>query len=292
MVCPAYFRSPIELYHMIEQVEAREFLMTDRDFETIKKLAMSWTGITLSDHKRNMIYGRLSRRLRLLSLKKFSDYCDLLNHDAQAERKLFINAITTNLTSFFRELHHFEFLENTLLAQIAERNRATRKLRIWSAGCSTGEEPHSIAMVVKSMPQLLGWDIKILATDLDTNVVQTADAGTYSLDQVDKIPKHFKKFFKPNGDSSSVIIDKEVRDLIRFKPLNLLEPWPMKNSFDIIFCRNVVIYFNLETQKTLFDRFSSVLCDNGHLFIGHSENLYKVTDRFKGIGRTIYQKQY
>lgn len=264
--------------------------MSQANFNFIKALAYEWTGIKLSDQKENMIYGRLARRLRALNLNSFDEYCALLQSQDEGEKREFINSITTNLTSFFREPHHFDFLKNQLLPGLVARNQASRKIRIWSAGCSTGEEPHSIAMVVASIPELKTWDVKILATDLDSNVLEQANSGIYSLGRFDSFPAAYKHFIKKSSEGDQVKIADAVRSLIRFNQLNLLQPWPMKGVFDIIFCRNVVIYFDLETQRKLFNRYADKMVDKGHLFIGHSENLHKISDRFLGLGRTIYEK--
>ncbi|MFO1368078.1 MAG: protein-glutamate O-methyltransferase [Marinagarivorans sp.] len=268
----------------------REFPLSQANFTLIKALAYEWTGIKLSDQKENMIYGRLARRLRALQLNSFDEYCALLKTEDEAEKREFINSITTNLTSFFREPHHFEFLKQQLLPGLINRNQASRKIRIWSAGCSTGEEPHSIAMVVASIPELKHWDVKILATDLDSNVLEQASGGVYSLSRFDAFPAAYKQYVKKSSDTDQVKIADNVRAMIRFNQLNLLQAWPMKGAFDIIFCRNVVIYFDLETQRKLFNRYADKLVEKGHLFIGHSENLHKISDRFLGLGRTIYEK--
>ncbi|HMY40372.1 MAG TPA: protein-glutamate O-methyltransferase CheR, partial [Marinagarivorans sp.] len=235
------------------QQRDREFPMSQANFNLIKNLAYTWTGIKLSDHKENMIYGRLARRLRALNMADFDQYCALLQSEDEQEKREFINSITTNLTSFFREPHHFDFLKNQLLPGLLQRNQSTRKIRIWSAGCSTGEEPHSIAMVVASIAELKHWDVKILATDLDSNVLERASGGIYSLGRFDAFPSSYKQFIKKSADGEQVKIADSVRGLIRFNQLNLLQAWPMKGSFDIIFCRNVVIYFDLETQRKLFN---------------------------------------
>lgn len=268
----------------------REFPMSAANFKLIKELAYEWTGIKLSDHKENMIYGRLARRVRALNLDNFDQYCSLLQSEDAVEQREFINSITTNLTSFFRESHHFDYLKNQLLPDLLKRNAASRKIRIWSAGCSTGEEPHSIAMVVASMAELKNWDVKILATDLDSNVLERGGSGVYTIDRVESLPSAYKQFVKRASVGDQVKIADEVRSLITFNQLNLLHAWPMKGSFDVIFCRNVVIYFDLETQRTLFDRYADKLVPKGKLFIGHSENLHKISERFLGLGRTIYEK--
>lgn len=269
----------------------REFPMTERNFEFLRKLARENTGIELSDHKKEMIYSRLVRRIRFLKLGSFDHYCDYLNTHTAAELTDFINAITTNLTSFFRENHHFEFLKATVFPQIRANNRISKRLRIWSAGCSTGEEPYSIAMSIMEGGFDTGWDAKILATDLDSNVVAHGSAGLYDKERVEGIGKErIQKWFTPSVDGQQYQVKPPLQQLISFKQLNLLQSWPMSGPFDVIFCRNVVIYFSKDTQKTLFDRYANMLADGGYLFIGHSESLYGVSDRFESLGRTIYRK--
>lgn len=270
--------------------ESREFPMTDQDFSRIQKLAYAYSGIKLSEHKRNMIYGRLARRLRSLSLASFNEYCELIAQENSPEYTPFINSITTNLTSFFRETHHFDFLTSTVFPALIKANAATRRVRIWSAGCSTGEEPYSIAMVVKKYRPFTDWDVKILATDLDSNVVEKAKSGMYDADRVERVPEEHARALQLSKDKKLVRIRPEIASLISFKQLNLLQKWPMKGPFDIVFCRNVVIYFDVDTQKVLFDRYAELMSPNGHLFIGHSENLHNVSDRFESKGRTIYQR--
>ena len=270
----------------------REFSFTQKDFLFIRNLVADQTGISLSEAKSHLVYSRLSRRLRSLNISSFAQYCDYLTNGESDELTHFINAITTNLTAFFRENHHFEYLANTLLPKIFSSN-SNRRVRIWSAGCSTGEEPYSIAIVLReNMPSKGGWDVKVLATDLDTNVVAKAASGVYQESSINGISsQRVKRFFSKNSRSGTVTVKPEVRDLITFKQLNLMHEWPVKGPFDVIFCRNVVIYFNLETQKRLFKRYADILADKGHLFIGHSESLFKVTNVFELLGNTIYQKK-
>lgn len=270
----------------------REMHFSERDFKFIRKLVMERTGIVLSDVKRDMVYGRLSRRLRKLGLSRFSDYCEILKGDDDHEMVEFTNAITTNLTSFFREGHHFDYLRDTLLPGLM-REKSDRKIRIWSAGCSTGEEPYSIAMTVKeAIPDSAGWDVRILATDLDTNVLKKGESGIYDSDRVTGINKQkLKRWFrKGKGDKQGLVrVAAELREMISFRQLNLMNNWPMSGPMDIIFCRNVVIYFDKPTQKILFDRYSKILSDEGYLFLGHSETMFKTSDKFNLIGKTIYQ---
>ena len=275
--------------------KVREYEYTDRDFKLVQQLVAEHTGINLTEAKKDLVYGRLSKRIRKLGLSSFQEYINYVNDDHESELINFINAITTNLTSFFRENHHFEYLRNKLIPELLQRNEDTRKIRIWSAGCSTGEEPYSIAItVLEALEQHPNWDVRILATDLDTNVVATATAGRYTEERITGIDKATKKrwFLKGSGNNSGhVRVSRELQDIITFRQLNLMNQWPMKGSFDIIFCRNVVIYFDKPTQRVLFDRYANILSDNGGLFIGHSETLFKVSERFKSIGNTIYQKK-
>ena len=271
--------------------KSKEFNFTDKDFHFIRKLVLDKTGIALSEAKSDMVYSRLTRRLRILNLNRFAEYLNILKNNDEEELVHFVNAITTNLTSFFRENHHFEFLANTLLPKLL-KTKSDRRLRIWSAGCSTGEEPYSIAMVIRElMSKAQDWDVKILATDLDSNVVENASNGIYMRDKLTGVSdKRLKRFFQTNNSSGEVKAGNEIRDLITFKQLNLMHEWPFKGPFDFIFCRNVVIYFNKDTQRELFERYANYTVDGGHLFIGHSESLFKVCDRYELLGNTIYNK--
>lgn len=272
----------------------KEFTFTDANFNHIREIVIEHSGIVLSDAKRDMVYSRLVRRLRKLGIRDFDQYCLMLEDQDHEEFTHFINAITTNLTSFFRENHHFEILAESVLPEIMQRNRANKTIRIWSAGCSTGMEVYSIAMVVKEViPDKLGWDIKILATDLDTNVIDTAANGVYPLDRVTGVSgqRMARWFMRGRGENSDKVkISRELRDMVVFNQLNLLQPFPFHGPIDIIFCRNVVIYFDKETQKILFDKFANIHANDSYLFIGHSETLYNVTERYKLIRNTVYQK--
>ena len=269
----------------------REFELTDRDFARIVKLVKTDAGIQLTDRKRELVYGRLARRLRALGLRDFGRYCDMVEEDGDVtERRAMINAITTNLTSFFREKHHFDFLGATVLPELAAA-KGSRRLRIWSAGCSTGEEAYSIAMTMrKSMPDLAGWDARILATDIDTDVIATGTAGRYPATRVELIPSDLRRQFVHGAGDETVEMADTIKSLIAFRQLNLFDQWPMKGPFDVIFCRNVVIYFDKETQRKLFCRFAEILKPDGWVFIGHSESMFNVCDRFRHIGRTIYRR--
>lgn len=269
----------------------REFPLTQRDFDRIKDLAYKITGIKLSDHKKNMIYGRLARRVRALSLENFAQYCDLLEQAGSEELSQFVNAITTNLTSFFREKHHFDYLQTVFIPELLARGNGERRIRIWSAGCSTGEEAYSIAMVCHSVPALKSWDLKILATDLDSNVVERGRSATYDKDRLERVPREYEHCLQRNELAGQVRIRPEVAKLVTFKQLNLLLGWPMKGPFDLIFCRNVVIYFDAPTQARLFQRFAQILKPDGYLFIGHSENLHAKSNEFHSLGKTMYRRK-
>lgn len=272
----------------------REFVFTDADFEFIRQLVADKTGIVLNDAKRNLVYSRLSRRLRQLGLEHFADYCGLLKAGDDGELVNFTNAITTNLTSFFRENHHFDYLRDTLLPELMQ-DKTDRRLRCWSAGCSTGEEPYSIAMVLHETLPKKGWDVRLLATDLDSDVVAKAQRGVYTQERVNGISSERLRrwFLRGKGDNDGMVqVRPPLRELIAFRQLNLMQEWPISGPLDFIFCRNVVIYFDKPTQKVLFDRYAELLPVGGHLFIGHSESLFKVSERFKLIGKTIYRKVY
>ena len=277
------------------QVTSRldSYFFTEHNFNTLRKIIGEQTGISLSDHKHDLVHGRLTKRLRILGMSCFDQYCDLLLNNPGDELEHFTNAITTNLTSFFREQHHFDYLSEKLIPCLFEHNQHNC-VRIWSAGCSTGEEPYSIAMALReTVPNIDKRDVRILATDLDTNVVKQAANGVYSATRVEKMPKErLQRWFqKGKGDQAGYVRTRsELRNMISFRQLNLMEDWPMRGFFDIVFCRNVVIYFDKTTQCVLFDRFARQMKEQSHLFIGHSETLNKVSDRFSLIGKTIYRK--
>jgi len=274
-------------------VYEREFTFTQHDFEFIRNLVGERTGIVLSEHKVDMVYGRLARRLRQLNIKSFEDYLTRLKQDGDQELVEFTNALTTNLTAFFREPHHFDFLANSGIPTLA-KNRPDKRLRIWSAGCSTGEEPYTIAITLhEALPLIRNWDVKILATDLDSNVVSRAKEGVYNKERVNGISKQrLDRWFRQGRGSNEgkVRVLPDLQRLITFKQLNLMHEWPMQGRFDVIICRNVVIYFSKETQRELFDRYADILADDGYLIVGHSESLHKVTNRFQLLGKTIYKK--
>ncbi|MBT8127170.1 MAG: protein-glutamate O-methyltransferase CheR [Gammaproteobacteria bacterium] len=283
-------QSPVTPASAISQ--AHEF--TDADFECIRQLVSQHTGISLAAHKRCLIYGRLRKRLQALGIRQFRDYCELIRSGNNSEIEQFINSITTNLTYFYREEHHFDYLANDLLPTLVKNDRTQRRIRIMSAGCSTGEEPYSLAMTLcEVIEDIENYDVRILATDLDSNVLRTAAKGVYSIEDVEGLDKqriHSWFLRGRRGQHGKIRVSPALRKLITFKQLNLMQPWPMQGPFDIIFCRNVVIYFDKPTQRTLFERFANLMQPGAHLFIGHSESLQNITDRFKLIGNSIYQR--
>lgn len=270
----------------------REFDFQDKDFQRVKKIVYEFAGIDLNDSKKNLVYNRLSKRIRFLQMSNFSQYLNYVEQQGEEEFVHLINAITTNLTFFFRENHHFEYLAKTVLPELIKLNASTKKIRVWSAGCSTGEEPYSIAITLKeSVPA--GWDAKVIATDLDSNVVNTGMKGVYKIDRLKGVSEERKKrwFLKGKGSQDGYVkVKPELQEVIEFGQLNLMDEWPLKSGIDVIFCRNVVIYFDKPTQSKLFNRYADLLREDGHLFIGHSESLYKVCDRFELLGQTIYKK--
>lgn len=270
-----------------------EFEFSDEDFKFIVKLVSEKTGINIQPHKKTMVYGRIAKRIRKFGFKTFKEYLGFLTGPNSGSELIdFTNAITTNLTKFFREMHHFEHLKKVSLVEAIERNKTTRRLRIWSAGCSAGMEPYSIAMILRDiLDSVDSWDAKILATDIDTNVLAIGATGEYKMEELDSIPEKYQKdFVKIDKGHEKIIMSPLLKKLISFKQLNFMEPWPVKGPFDVIFCRNVVIYFAKDTQKILFNKFSNVLHDDGYLYIGHSESLHNVCDSFKLVDKTTYRK--
>jgi len=271
----------------------REFDFSDRDFRRVRELVKDRAGIDLGTGKQSLVYGRLARRIRALGLTSFAEYLELVEEPSSEEAGRFVNAITTNVTEFFRENHHFEYLARTALPALWRRlEKAGKRARFWSAGCSTGEEPYSLAMVLReNMPASPGWDIKILATDLDTDVLAHAKAGLYTAERVDKVaPARLARFFEPVDGGDAYRADDSLRSLITFKQLNLMEAWPMQGPFDVIFCRNVVIYFDDATKAKLIARYRDLLATGGHLFLGHSESLAGASLGLEPCGRTIHRK--
>lgn len=269
------------------QPRLRDFEFSDRDFERVRKLIYGLAGISLSSAKRDMAYSRLTRRLRQLKLDSFSDYLDLVDRGDPAELEAFTNSLTTNLTSFFREAHHFP-----ILARHLTRMGAMRPQTVWCSASSTGEEPYSIAMTAVETFNSFDPPVRILASDVDTNVLAAAEAGIYTEDRIEKLdPERLKRFFRrgTGANAGKVRVRDELRRLVTFRRINLLEPgWPLRGPLDVIFCRNVMIYFDKATQLAILERFAPLLQRDGLLFAGHSESLHHAAHLFRLRGKTVY----
>ena len=275
------------------KIELIKLELKEEEFQKFKSLIKKEAGINLKGLRLQFVQSRLAKRLRVLSLNNFTEYYEYLIKNYDKEKKDFINSFTTNETYFFRENHHFEYLKKEFLPFLETKKSKT--IRIWSSACSTGEEPYTLAIALpdyfkdKKMP-----DIKILATDIDTSVLETARKGIYSDRSIMKVPPLIlKDYFQPVNDpkKKEFRVNDEVRNLIYFNRLNLQDKdYPMQKKFDIIFCRNVIIYFTKETQQEIFKKMSKYLFDHGRLFIGHSENITSISKEFFLIGNTIYRK--
>jgi chemotaxis protein methyltransferase CheR len=269
----------------------REYAFTDADFRKVRELVRELIGISLSESKRELVYGRLVRRVRQLGLSSFHEYLGCLERGGGGELEQLCNAITTNLTAFFRERHHFEELARTILPSIMRRNAATRRVRIWSAGCSTGEEPYSIAMTVRqTLGELAGWDLRILATDVDSSALAHAAAGLYDPGRFERVEPACRDRWFARDPAGRYEARAELKQLISFRRLNLMEAWPMRGPFDIIFCRNVIIYFEKDSQRDIIGRMAPLQKGGDHLILGHSESLLGVSDQYALSGRTIHRR--
>jgi chemotaxis protein methyltransferase CheR len=277
-------------------------ILSESDFRRFRELIYAKAGIALADVKLHLMQSRLQRRLRHHHLSSFGEYYSLLTESPASddETRAFINCVTTNTTSFFREPHHFDFVSKKILPEMDElaRMRAIEpRLRIWHAGCSTGEEPYSLAITLRNALARLhcDWNVLQLATDIDTDVLAHAERGVYEEDRIERVPGDLRRssFLRGKGANNHLYkIKREFRDQIVFRQINLLEAWPFREStrFDMIWCRNVIIYFDRPTQKRLFARFAGLIKPGGYLFIGHSESLLGITDAFEPAGQTIYRK--
>ena len=268
--------------------KTREYTFTQTDFERIKKLIYKHAGISLSSSKQNMVYSRLARRVRANGLNSFHEYLNFLENGNPAEWEAFTNALTTNLTAFFREQHHFPILEKHV-----EQRKNQKKIQLWCSASSTGEEPYSMAMAMVQAFKTFTPPVHILATDLDTNVLAKAQLGIYPLEKLEKIPKEKLReyFLKGKGHhAGSARVRPELRNMITFRQLNLLDNnWPIRGPFDAIFCRNVMIYFDKPTQYKILKKFVPLLAPDGLLFAGHSESFQHAIDLFKLRERTVYE---
>ncbi len=269
--------------------EEEDGLISLEDHAVFARLIREHAGIKLGEHKRQLVSGRLRRRMRVLGIDAYGDYRRYLQDNLDQELGEFINVLTTNLTSFFRENHHFQHL-----ARLLDGWPGRTPIRIWSAGCSTGEEPYSIAMVYQeSAAAGRRVPLTLTATDIDTQCLARAARGVYQQKDVagigrERLSRHFLR--GTGANAGMVRVRESLRDLIEFRRLNLLGPWDLDGPFDVVFCRNVVIYFDDEVQRALFNRFADTLKTDGLILIGHSENLQRVSGRFRSLGQTIYRK--
>jgi len=268
--------------------ESREFHFTSQDFKRVCKLIYDHAGISLSESKQELVYSRLSRRLRATGIATFGEYLKLLEQNDEKEWEAFANSLTTNLTSFFREAHHFPIL----IQQLKKIGHA-HPIVIWCSASSTGEEPYSLAMSAVEAFDSFTPPVTIIATDIDTNVIETAKRGVYGLDRVEKLDKEkLKKFFlKGTGNQEGFVrVRPELQQMITFRKLNLLDAkWPIHQGLDVIFCRNVMIYFDKDTQLAILKKMAPLLHPDGLLYAGHSENFYHAEAYFKLRGKTVYE---
>jgi len=272
-------------------------VLSERDFRKISDMVYKHCGINLHDGKKELVRARLAKRLRVGNFKTFPEYMKHVMADKTGkEFSTLIDSLSTNLTSFFREGQHFEYLRETLLPRMLEQKRRLRTFRIrgWSAGCSSGEEPYSIAMtLIEAVSGQGRWDVKLLATDISTSILEVAKKGIYAKERVAPVPPMQKSKYlllRRREGEELYEVGRNLRDIIVFRYLNLLQEWPMKGPLDFIFCRNVIIYFDKPTQQRLIDRFWNLLGPGGVLFTGHSESLTGIEHRFDYIQPTIYRK--
>ncbi|MBI4800760.1 MAG: protein-glutamate O-methyltransferase [Desulfarculus sp.] len=280
------------------QGQAGLMVLPDREFEIIRQMVKSQTGISLSLHKRDLVVSRLARRLRALGMDSFSQYIEYLRADESGgELVHMINRITTNKTDFFRERHHFDFLRDKLLPHLVAEGEHSgqRVLRAWSAGCSSGEEPYSIAITLSEFfANHPGWDYKLLASDLDTVMLEKASRGQYEPSLLEPVPKgllgkHFDR--QGRGEEAQYQVKPSLRQMITFRKFNLMHPtYPLAVPLDFVFCRNVLIYFDMEDKISILTKFHRVLKPGGHIFVGHSESLMMVKDLFRFVDTTVYRK--
>jgi chemotaxis protein methyltransferase CheR len=271
----------------------REFAFSAREFREIAATLRDEAGIALSESRAPLVYSRLVKRLRALGLASFKDYCGLLRAKDAGERAHMVAALTTNVTRFFREPHHFEYLSTKLLPSLLKQARDGGRVRIWSAGCASGEEPYSIAITILSlMPDAPKFDIRILATDINGEVLQHGREGAYTDEAVAPIALAQRQRWLRTGNHEGApcwLAGGEMRALVSFRQLNLLDPWPMKGRFDVVFCRNVIIYFDEEVRSGLWPRLTDALLLGGTLFLGHSERIHDPEGAFRVAGMTTYE---
>lgn len=265
------------------------------DMGFIAKLVYEHAGIVIREHKEAMTRGRLARRVKALGMASVAEYCAYLRTSGAADEiPELINAVTTNHTAFFRERHHFDHLRKEVLPRLIQERAGRRgRIRIWSSASSSGEEPYSIAATARdAIGNRSDLDFRILATDIDTDILARAEAGIYPAEQFERLPADLRPWLKveTTGGRGEVRISDELRRLLAFKRLNLIDKWPMSGPFDVIFCRNVFIYFDTPTKAAILDRFVALLQPGGFLYLGHSESLPQPHPQLRLIGRTIYER--
>ncbi|MCA1937546.1 MAG: chemotaxis protein CheR [Dechloromonas sp.] len=287
LATPASLRTELGKALPVRESASREFSFSDADFERVRKLIYQHAGISLSPVKKDMVYSRLARRLRALNKATFGDYLDALERNGGDEWERFVNSLTTNLTSFFREPHHFPILADHL-RKLGNR----RPVRIWCSAASTGEEPYSIAMTVAETFGTEVSHVSIVASDLDTNVLATAQKGVYGMDRLEKMsPERLRRFFLrgTGAQEGFAAVRPELKRLIEFRRINLLDAsYSVKGPLDVIFCRNVMIYFDKPTQYKILSRFAPMMQPDGLMFAGHSESFLHAADLFRSLGKTVY----
>ena len=262
----------------LSQPNSAAFDLNEALFNKITPMVNEDTGIQFLPEKRTLVQARISKRIRTLQIGSFEEYADFLNSpDGNAERKSLVSVLTTNVTRFFRESHHFDHLRDEILPSLIQRAKNGGRVRLWSAGCSSGEEPYSIALTVLGLERNIGdYDFKILASDIDPEIVSKAQSGLYRDSALETVPSHLRKlYFKsdPSGGAGMSVASSDLKSIIAFRELNLMHDWPFRGRFDVIFCRNVVIYLDSDTSERIWARFANQLEPNGMLYVGHSERV-------------------
>ncbi len=275
----------------------QEVILSEKDFRTVSDLVYRYCGINLHEGKKELVRARLAKRLRALKIRTFDEYIKFATSDPSGKEFInLIDSISTNLTSFFRENQHFNYLNQVFFPQMFARKKAQRqsRIRVWSAGCSSGEEPYSIAITLLDAVEGMGaWDIKVLATDISTQILDRAKQGIYEKKRIDPVSGAQKQKYLtklPGKGQEEYQVSDRLKKIIVFARLNLMEPWPIKGPIDFIFCRNVMIYFDKPTQQKLVNRYFDLLESGGLLFTGHSESLTGIQHRFQYVQPTIYRK--
>jgi len=265
--------------------------ISDRDFSEIVRITLDVSGISIDDSKRPMIFSRFSRRLRELQLSSFEEYIDLLKCGDQEEYTSFINTVTTNLTYFFREPHHFDFLRQSAIPALIERNKSSKRLRFWSSACSSGQEAYSLAIVASEEPKLASWETRILATDIDTEMVKSCTSGNYTQEAIRGLPpQQQSRWMQPSESGRFQLVD-QLRAMLVTKQLNLFSSWPFRSGVDVIFCRNALIYFDEKHQQKLLSKFADYQTPGSYLFLGHSESIKDTSLPYKRVSNTVYERQ-